>query len=141
MTPLVLWLAARFPLERPHLARALAVHTAGGAAVVTVALVMLSMLDNSSPYWFAGIAMYVMGLGLGLTMQVLIVVVQNSVDRSDIGVATSSVTFFRQMGGAFGTALFGAILSSRLATHMADVLAGTVKATSVAIAPMSATWL
>jgi hypothetical protein len=57
-------------------------------------------------------------------MQVLVVVVQNSVDRSDMGVATSSVTFFRQMGGSFGTALFGAILSSRLATHIADVLAG-----------------
>jgi hypothetical protein len=55
---------------------------------------------------------------------VLIVVVQNSVDRSDMGVATSSVTFFRQMGGSFGTALFGAILSSRLAVHMADATAG-----------------
>jgi EmrB/QacA subfamily drug resistance transporter len=95
-----------------------------GAVVVTVGLLMLSMLDNGSPYWFAGVAMYVMGLGLGLTMQVLVVVVQNSVDRSDMGVATSSVTFFRQMGGSFGTALFGAILSSRLATHMTEVLAG-----------------
>jgi len=94
-----------------------------GAGIVTAALVMLSMLDNSTPYWFAGLAMFVMGLGLGLTMQVLIVVVQNSVDRSDMGVATSSVTFFRQMGGSFGTALFGAILSSRLAVHMADATA------------------
>ncbi len=95
-----------------------------GAAIVTTALVMLSTLDNTSPYWFAGLAMFVMGLGLGLTMQVLIVVVQNSVDRSDMGVATSSVTFFRQMGGSFGTALFGAILSSRLATHLAETTAG-----------------
>ena len=95
-----------------------------GAGVVTIALVMLSTLDNSSPYWLAGVSMFVMGLGLGLTMQVLIVVVQNSVDRSDIGVATSSVTFFRQMGGSFGTALFGALLSSRLATHIADATAG-----------------
>jgi MFS family permease len=94
-----------------------------GASVVTGALFMLSTLDNGTPYWFAGIAMYVMGLGLGLTMQVLIVVVQNSVDRSDMGVATSSVAFFRQMGGSFGTALFGAILSSRLGMHLADVAA------------------
>jgi MFS family permease len=91
-----------------------------GAAVVTGALVLLSRLDNDTPYWFAGGAMFVMGLGLGFTMQVLIVVVQNSVDRSDMGVATSSVAFFRQMGGSFGTALFGAILSSRLANHLAD---------------------
>jgi EmrB/QacA subfamily drug resistance transporter len=91
-----------------------------GAAVVTVALFLLSTLDNGTPYWVAGLSMYVMGLGLGLTMQVLIVVVQNSVDRSDMGVATSSVAFFRQMGGSFGTALFGAILSSRLGVHLAD---------------------
>ncbi len=95
-----------------------------GAAVVTAALIMLSTLDNATPYWFTGLSMFVMGLGLGLTMQVLIVVVQNSVDRSDMGVATSSVTFFRQMGGSFGTALFGAILSSRLAVHLADATAG-----------------
>ena len=93
-----------------------------GASVVIVALVMLSQLTASSPYWFAGLSMYVMGAGLGFTMQVLVTVVQNSVDRSDIGVATSSVTFFRQMGGSFGTALFGAILSSRLAVHIADAL-------------------
>ncbi|HLN76606.1 MAG TPA: MDR family MFS transporter [Nocardioidaceae bacterium] len=93
-----------------------------GATVVTVALVLLSRLDSDTPYWKAGLSMYVMGLGLGLTMQVLIVVVQNSVDRSDMGVATSSVAFFRQMGGSFGTALFGAILSSRLAVHMAEGL-------------------
>jgi EmrB/QacA subfamily drug resistance transporter len=93
-----------------------------GAAVTTVALFLLAGLDNQTPYWQAGLSMFVMGLGLGLTMQVLIVVVQNSVDRSDMGVATSSVAFFRQMGGAFGTALFGAILASRLSVHLADAL-------------------
>ena len=95
-----------------------------GALIVTVALVLLSTLDASSPYWAAGASMFVMGLGLGLTMQVLIVVVQNSVDRKDMGVATSSVAFFRQMGGSFGTALFGAILSSRLASYLAEAFAG-----------------
>ena len=93
-----------------------------GSATVVVALVMLSALDSSTPYWFTGLSMYVMGAGLGLTMQVLITVVQNSVDRNDMGVATSSVAFFRQMGGAFGTALFGAILSSRLAVHMSEAV-------------------
>ncbi|HSE09570.1 MAG TPA: MDR family MFS transporter [Nocardioidaceae bacterium] len=93
-----------------------------GATVTAIALVLLSTLDSRTPYWQAGVSMYVMGLGLGLTMQVLIVVVQNSVDRSDMGVATASVAFFRQMGGSFGTALFGAILSSRLAVHLADAI-------------------
>ncbi len=95
-----------------------------GATIVIGALVMLSTLDAGSPYWFTGLAMYVMGAGLGFTMQVLITVVQNSVDRSDMGVATSSVAFFRQMGGSFGTALFGAILTSRLTVHIADALKG-----------------
>jgi EmrB/QacA subfamily drug resistance transporter len=93
-----------------------------GSAVVILALYMLSQLTATSPYWFAGLSMYVMGAGLGFTMQVLVTVVQNSVTRSDIGVATSSVTFFRQMGGSFGTALFGAILSSRLAVHIAEAM-------------------
>ncbi len=95
-----------------------------GALLLTVALVLLSRLGVESPYWFAAVAMYVFGAGLGLSLQVMVVVVQNSVDRSDIGVATSSVAFFRQMGGSFGTALFGAILTSRLSTHLSDVLPG-----------------
>ena len=93
-----------------------------GASIVAVALVGLSTLDADTPYWYAGLAMFLMGLGLGFTMQVLVVVVQNSVDRSDMGTATASVAFFRQMGGSFGTALFGAILSSRLAVHLADAI-------------------
>jgi MFS family permease len=93
-----------------------------GASVVIVALIMLSQLTATSPYWYAGLSMYVLGAGLGFTMQILITVVQNSVERSDIGVATSSVTFFRQMGGSFGTALFGAILSSRLSVHIAEAM-------------------
>jgi EmrB/QacA subfamily drug resistance transporter len=93
-----------------------------GSSIVIVGLVMLSQLTSTSPYWFAALSMYVFGAGLGCTMQVLVTIVQNSVDRSDIGVATSSVTFFRQMGGSFGTALFGAILSSRLSVHIAEVM-------------------
>ncbi len=99
-----------------------------GAGFIVAALLLLSQLDVESPYWFAGIAMYLFGAGLGLCMQVVVTVVQNAVDRSDIGVATSSVAFFRQMGGSFGTALFGAILTSRLATHLAEVLPGGTSA-------------
>ncbi|MEO5653666.1 MAG: MDR family MFS transporter [Marmoricola sp.] len=93
-----------------------------GAALIVVALALLSQVGIETPYWYAGLAMYLFGMGLGLTLQVVVVVVQNSVDRADIGVATSSVTFFRQMGGSFGAALFGAILTSRLATHLQDTL-------------------
>ncbi len=99
-----------------------------GAALIVMALLLLSRLDADSPYWYAGLSMYLFGAGLGLCLQVIVVVVQNAVDRSDIGVATSSIAFFRQMGGSFGTALFGAILTSRLGTHLADVLPGGTSA-------------
>ena len=95
-----------------------------GASLVIVAVVLLSTLGTTTPYWFAGLAMFVMGAGLGFTMQVLVIAVQNSVARTEIGVATSSVQFFRQMGGSFGAALFGAILSSRLAVHLAQAASG-----------------
>ena len=95
-----------------------------GAAVVLVAVVMLMQMHAETTYWYAALSMFVMGLGLGLTMQVLVVAVQNSVDRSDMGAATSSVQFFRQMGGSFGAALFGAVLTSRLGVHLAEATAG-----------------
>jgi hypothetical protein len=99
-----------------------------GASVVLVAVILMTQLEADSPYWFAGLAMLVMGLGLGLTMQVLTVAVQNSVDRSEMGVATSSVQFFRQMGGSFGTALFGAVLSVRLTSELSQVDGGGASA-------------
>jgi EmrB/QacA subfamily drug resistance transporter len=95
-----------------------------GSSIVLISLLLLARLDNTSPYWHAGVAMGVMGVGLGMTMQVMIIVVQNSVDHKDIGVATSAIAFFRQMGGSFGTALFGAILTSRLAVHLAEATEG-----------------
>ena len=95
-----------------------------GATLVIVAILLLSSLETDTPYWFAGLSMFVMGAGLGFTMQVLVIAVQNSVSRTEIGVATSSVQFFRQMGGSFGAALFGAVLSSRLGVHLAEAAAG-----------------
>ena len=95
-----------------------------GATLVLVAVGMLMSLEPTTPYWFTAISLFVMGAGLGFTMSVLTVAVQNSVERTEMGVATSSVQFFRQMGGSFGAALFGAILSSRLAIHLAEAAEG-----------------
>jgi EmrB/QacA subfamily drug resistance transporter len=92
------------------------------AVVIAGALFLLASLDEATPYWQAAVAMFVMGAGLGLQMQILVTVVQNAVDRRHMGSATSSVTFFRQMGGSFGTAVFGAIITSRLATHLHELL-------------------
>lgn len=100
-----------------------------GTALATVGLLMLSQLSSSTPYWQTAIAMLVLGAGLGNVMQVLVLAVQNSVEPRDIGTATSGSTFFRSMGGAFGTAVFGAVWAARLATEMSAVLpAGQVSA-------------
>ena len=66
---------------------------------------------------------YLFGAGLWFTMQTIVTAVQNSVEHRDMGAATSSITFFRQMGGSIGAAVFGAVLSSRLAFHLSEQLA------------------
>ena len=93
-----------------------------GAILVGVALVAFSRLQIDTPYPMIAAIMFVFGAGLGLTMQVVVTAVQNSVDRRHMGAATASVTFFRSMGGAIGTALFGAILNTRLAHHLAEIV-------------------
>ncbi len=64
--------------------------------------------------------MAVVGLGIGLVMQVLVLATQNAVEAKDLGVATSATSFFRSMGGAFGVATFGSIFNNRLDYYLAD---------------------
>jgi EmrB/QacA subfamily drug resistance transporter len=99
-----------------------------GAIVVGGALVAFSRLAVDTPYWTAALIMFAFGAGLGLTMQVVVTAVQNSVDRRNMGVATAAVTFFRSMGGAIGTALFGAILNTRLKHHLVEVVPANAQA-------------
>jgi predicted MFS family arabinose efflux permease len=91
-----------------------------GAAVLTFALLLLSRLRIDTPYWQLAIYMLAFGAGLGLTMQTIVTAVQNSVAMRDLGTATSATTFFRQMGGTIGAAVFGAILSNRLGLHLTE---------------------
>ena len=86
-----------------------------GLLIAAVGVFLLSRLTVDTSLWLAGIYMFVTGAGLGLVMQVLVLAVQNAVPHRDLGVATSGATFFRSMGGAVGTAVFGALLSNRLA--------------------------
>jgi MFS family permease len=99
-----------------------------GSIVVGGALVAFSRLAVDTPYWTAALIMFAFGAGLGLTMQVVVTAVQNSVDRRNMGVATAAVTFFRSMGGAIGTALFGAILNTRLKHHLVEVVPDNAQA-------------
>ena len=91
-----------------------------GAVTVMIALFLLAQIGVDTPYWKTAIAIYLFGAGLGFSMQILITIVQNAVDKRHMGTATSSIAFFRSMGGTFGAAIFGAVLSSRLAVHLAD---------------------
>ena len=87
-----------------------------GTAVMTLGLWLLSRMTASSTTLTAALLMLVLGTGLGMVMQVLVIAVQNAVDYKDLGVATSGATLFRLIGGSLGTAVLGAIFSSRLAT-------------------------
>ncbi|HWF16698.1 MAG TPA: MFS transporter [Acidimicrobiales bacterium] len=80
-----------------------------GSALLTLGAYLLSFIDASMNSWLLASYMFVFGVGMGLIMQVLVVAVQNAVSYNELGVATSSATFFRMIGGSFGTAVFGAI--------------------------------
>jgi EmrB/QacA subfamily drug resistance transporter len=80
-----------------------------GTALMTLGAYLMSFIDASISFWVMSAYMFIFGLGLGLIMQVLVVAVQNAVEYQDLGVATSASTFFRMIGGSFGTAVFGAI--------------------------------
>jgi EmrB/QacA subfamily drug resistance transporter len=93
-----------------------------GTAITTVALALLGTLDVTSSTWIASLYMIVLGLGLGLVMQVLVLAVQNAVDYRHLGVATSGTTLFRSIGGSVGVSLFGAIFTATLTTNLATAL-------------------
>jgi len=93
-----------------------------GTAITAAGLALLSTLGSDTPYWRTALFMLTLGVGIGLVMQVIVLAMQNSVDPRDMGVATSSATFFRSLGGTFGTALFGTILTNRLASELAQRL-------------------
>jgi predicted MFS family arabinose efflux permease len=93
-----------------------------GAAIIAVALFLLSTLGVDTPYWRVAIYAFAFGAGLGMTMQTITTAVQNSVEMRDMGAATSSTTFFRSLGGSIGAAIFGAVLSTRLTYHLSQQL-------------------
>jgi EmrB/QacA subfamily drug resistance transporter len=93
-----------------------------GTAVMSLGLFLFSLLTPSTPLAVSSIYMVVLGLGIGCVMQVLVVAVQNAVPQSQLGTATSSSTFFRSIGGAFGVAVFGAIFNNRLAINLPKYL-------------------
>jgi EmrB/QacA subfamily drug resistance transporter len=101
-----------------------------GTGLAAFGMYLLSRLDVSSPRIDASIAMVVLGAGIGLVMQVMVLATQNSVNRADLGVATATVSFFRSVGGSVGVALFGAIFNSHLASNLSAAGSSTVTGSS-----------
>ena len=90
-----------------------------GGALVTGGLLLLGTIDAHTPLWVVGVWMAVLGLGLGATMQNLVLAVQNTVGQSDLGVASSTVSFFRSLGGAIGVSALGALLGHQVTSLVA----------------------
>jgi MFS family permease len=98
-----------------------------GALIMTFGILMMTRLEIDTPYWQVAINAVLIGMGLGLSMQTIVIALQNSVEMRDMGVATSSNTFFRSLGSVFGTAFFGSVLTNRLAHYMQSGFADLAK--------------
>jgi EmrB/QacA subfamily drug resistance transporter len=95
-----------------------------GTATMTLGLYLLSLLTPTTGGLPSSLYMFVLGVGIGATMQVLVIAVQNAVDYADLGAGTSGATFFRSIGASFGTAVFGAIFDNVLPGNIATALKG-----------------
>jgi EmrB/QacA subfamily drug resistance transporter len=87
----------------------------GGMVLVIVGLSLLATIDEATSLWFVAGSMAVLGIGLGATMQNLVLAVQNNTAQADMGAASSVVAFFRSMGGSIGVSALGAVLSHQVA--------------------------
>jgi hypothetical protein len=89
-----------------------------GSILMVVGMVLLTQVGADTPLWQTDVYMAIFGMGLGMNMQSIVLAMQNAVEPGDMGVATSAVTFFRQVGGSLGTAVFLSILFSTASTNI-----------------------
>ncbi|MFB6672016.1 MFS transporter [Streptomyces sp. NPDC056390] len=94
-----------------------------GGVLITAGLGLLGTIRYDTPYWRVAIFMALMGLGIGMMMQNLVLCTQNQVAPEDIGSASSTVTFFRSLGGAMGVSALGSIMATRITHYVKDGLA------------------
>ncbi|WP_431880843.1 MDR family MFS transporter [Micromonospora chalcea] len=94
-----------------------------GAVVLVVGFAMLGTIDHETSLVFVGLAMFIVGVGVGMTMQNLVLAVQNTVALKDIGAASASVAFFRSLGGTIGVSVLGAVLARRVTDRITHDLA------------------
>ena len=96
-----------------------------GTGVMAVGFVLLSQMDAETPMIVQSLDLFILGTGIGMCMQVLILIVQNTARFSDLGVATSGVTFFRTIGSSFGAAIFGSLFANFLDDRIGHALAAS----------------
>jgi EmrB/QacA subfamily drug resistance transporter len=93
-----------------------------GSAVIALGLYLLSLMDENTSILVTSIYIFVIGLGIGLTMQVLTLVVQNTASYSDLGTSTSAVTFFRTLGMSFGASVMGTLYANKLGSELPQAI-------------------
>ncbi|RII90591.1 DHA2 family efflux MFS transporter permease subunit, partial [Clavibacter californiensis] len=108
-----------------------------GTLLTMLALVLMTSLTAQTPVWLICVFLFIFGLGLGLIMQVVVLVVQNAVPAAQIGTATSTNNYFREVGAALGTAVFGTLFTTRLTENLTTVFAGAGAAPGDAAASAS----
>jgi EmrB/QacA subfamily drug resistance transporter len=106
-----------------------------GMGVSSLGMFMLSTLTTESTRWESGLFMALLGAGIGFTMQTMVLATQNEAPAEDLGVATSSITFFRAVGGSVGVALFGALFANRLTELLGNSSAATMTPAEIAGLP------
>ncbi|MCT7353862.1 MFS transporter [Streptomyces sp. 15-116A] len=93
-----------------------------GGVLLTAGLGLLGTMRYDTPYWHIAIYMALMGLGVGMMMQNLVLCTQNQVAPTDLGAASSVVTFFRSLGGAVGVSVLGSVMSTRISHYAEDTI-------------------
>jgi MFS family permease len=93
-----------------------------GTITLVLGFLGLGFVDHATALWIVGIAMAVVGIGVGMTMQNLVLAVQNSVPLSELGAASATVTFFRSLGGTIGVSVLGAVLANRVTADLSAAL-------------------
>lgn len=93
-----------------------------GTATTAIGFLILAFMTLDKPFWYLAVAMFIIGAGLGQLMQTLTMAVQAAAEAKDIGVATSSATFFRQIGGTLGTAIMLSLLFTILPTNISSAM-------------------
>jgi hypothetical protein len=95
-----------------------------GGVLLVIGSLLLSQLHYDTEFWYVGVSMFVLGAGVGMLMQNLVLVVQNTTEVRNLGVATSAVTFFRSLGGTIGVAVMGSILGTVVAEDIKSGIGG-----------------